>query len=365
MYVKENWALFVEGTEIKWTFGDPSVEFQKIAMNFLIGLGTLGEELFGEGIASITFDLRKYTGLKASEIFIVSLKDRFLLIISDPTTTLLLIAAQGGIPNDIKDLMTAVLVGQASVLYASSISEVSQKSKRLIEKKFQDIILDINDKYLENDLIHTIVGKSGSNFSILTFEDCLLLHFHLRKQLEPENSSETSSWCLISQLGGGNIPFSFNIDKGDDIIIGGYFAAIIEFISTLFGTKPKLISFGSTHIRKVRFVYGGDYFMAIDTSFMIDLLLRRRFQKRFFETSYSIIKDMSSGIKELIIEEIVQFNEMKLSQMSAEALLDAYFGEGTEEIELSFGGGKENLELLRDERMNQVLRVWGKYLTDL
>ena len=188
-------------------------------------------------------------------------------------------------------------------------------------------------------------------------------HFYLRKQAEPTEYLPETSWCLISEVGGGNIPFSFNIKE--DIIIGGYFAAIIEFISTLFGgTKPKYISFGSTQIRRVRFVYGGDYFMAIDASFMIDLLLRRQFQKQFFETSYSIIKDMSVGIKELIIEEILEFSKKKLNYLSAELLLDTYFGEGSEDLELSFGDGSE-VDLLREERMNQVLRVWGRFLIDL
>ncbi|MHA2246098.1 MAG: hypothetical protein ACXADY_14135 [Candidatus Hodarchaeales archaeon] len=361
--MRENWALFIEGTKIKWTFGDPSIEFQKITMNFLLGLGNFGEELFGEGIASITFDMRKYSGLKASEIFIVSLKDRFFLIISDPATTLLLITIKGGIPQDIKEIMTAVLVGQASIHFASSISDIDQKGERQIEKKYRDIILDINEKYLENDLINTIVEKSGCNFSILTFEECLLLHFHLRKQIEPTDYHDSSSWCLISHEGGGDIPFSFNIEN--DLVIGGYFSAIVGFIYTLFGSNPKYITFGSTHIRRVRFVYGEKYFMAIDTSFMIDLLLKRQFQKRFFETSYSIIKDMSSGFKELIIEEIIQFNEQKLRDLKAETLLDTYVGEGSEDLKFSFGEGMENLELLREERMNQVLRVWGRYLSNL
>ncbi len=361
--MKENWALFVEGTEIKWTFGDPSVEFQKIAMNFLLGLGNFGEELFGEGIASITFDLRKYSGLKASEIFIVSLKDQFFLIISDPATTLLLIAIQGGIPFDVKEIMTAVLVGQASILYANSISDLGQKGKQQVEKRYQDLILDINEEYLKDDLINTIVGQSGSNFSILTFEECLLLHFYLRKQIETSNYLESPSWCLISHEGGGEIPFSYNIDNA--LVIGGYFAAIVGFISTLFGSNPKYISFGSTHIRRVRFVYGEEYFMAIDASFMIDLLLKRQFQKQFFETSYSIIKDMSAGIKELIVDEMIQFNEQKLTDLKAETLLENYIGEGSEDLKFSFGEGMENLELLREERMNQVLRVWGKYLSNL
>ncbi|WP_455463937.1 hypothetical protein, partial [Candidatus Hodarchaeum mangrovi] len=61
MIGKENWAIFVEGIEIKWSFGKPSEEFQEIIVNFLKGLGQLGKEMFGEGIASISFDLKKYS----------------------------------------------------------------------------------------------------------------------------------------------------------------------------------------------------------------------------------------------------------------------------------------------------------------
>ncbi|MHA2225685.1 MAG: hypothetical protein ACXAC8_10805 [Candidatus Hodarchaeales archaeon] len=364
MNINENWALFIERTEVKWTFGNINLEFQNIVSNFVIGLGNLGEELFGEGIASINFDLRKFSGFKASEIFIVTLQDQFILLISDPSTTLLLIDSQGGIPDDIKEMMTAVLVGQASILYANMISEVDQDRKNLVEKLFQDIILDINDSYLKEEILQTIVGRSGSNFSILTFEECLLLHYYLRKYAVPASEYLTpSGWCLISHTGGGEVPFSFNID--DDLVISGYFSAIIGFIHSLFDSKPKSIAFGSTQIRRVRFVYGKQYFMAIDASFMIDLLIKRQFQKEFFETSYKIIKDMSVGIKELIIEEIQIYNEQKMTQLSAESLLENYIGEGTEDLKLSFGDGDENIGLLREERKNQVLRVWGRFLSNL
>jgi len=123
--VAEHWALFVEGTKVKWHFGNPSSEFIEVVSNFLMGLGKLGKELFGtEGIASIIFDRRGHAGLKASEIFIVSLEEKFFLIISDPSVTLLLIAAEGGIPEDIQIIMKAVLVGQASILYSNMVAEV-------------------------------------------------------------------------------------------------------------------------------------------------------------------------------------------------------------------------------------------------
>ncbi len=364
MDVNQHWGLFIERNEIKWSFGSPSMEFQTVVLNFITGMGKFGKELFGEeGIASIHFDLKKYSGMKASEIFIVSLQDQFFLIVSDPAVTLLLINAGEGIPFNIKEIMKAVLVGQASILYANSISDANLKKKELIDKQLRDIILDINEKYLEDDQIYTIVGKSGSNFSLLSFEECVMFHLYIRRQSEKTDFRAASSWCIISDLNGGDIPFSFNMV--DEISYGGYFSAIISLIDGLFESKPKYIAFGSSRISKLRFVYGNEYFMAIDTSFMTDLLLQRKFQNYFFDTSYKTIKDLAEGMKVLIIEEILQFSEEKLDQMSTEALLDRYVGEGIGQLELFIGGKKENIELLRDERKNQVLRVWGKLLLEL
>jgi hypothetical protein len=56
---------------------------------------------------------------------------------------------------------------------------------------------------------------------------------------------------------------------------------------------------------------------------------------------------MSKGIKALIIEEILLYNEMKLKDLTVENLLDTYIGED------------ESLELSQDERM---IRIWGKML---
>ncbi|NHJ02884.1 MAG: hypothetical protein EAX86_12175 [Candidatus Heimdallarchaeota archaeon] len=362
MQIDDNWAMFVEGKEVKWTFGDITSELQDIILNFLIGLGKFGQELFGEGIASISFDRRMHTGYKTSEIFIVSLHEEFYLIISDPETTLLLINNKGGVPEDIREIMTAVLVGQASVLYASSVDNLLPQEKESLEKHFRDIILDVNPNYLVDEKINMIIGKSGSNFSMLSFDECLLFHFFLRKHTQETSYFTSSNWCLISHIDGGDIPFSYNTE--DDILLGGYFSAIIGLIDKLFESKPKMIAFGSTEVRRLRFVYGKRFFMAIDSDFLIDLLLTRRFQSEFFETSYSVIKDISQGIKELIVEEIVTFNERYFKQYTAESLLDLFLGEASEELELFFGEEKENLELLREERKNQVLKVIGRLLLD-
>ena len=347
MRIRENWALFVEGTEVKWTFGEPSPEFLEIVSNFLMGLGNLGKELFGEGIASIQFDLPQHVGIKSSEIFIVSLEDQFFLIISDPAVTLLLINAEGGIPDEIKVILKAVLVGQASILYANAVSDdIDDETKENIDTQFQNVLLDINEKYIEGDLINTIVGQFGTNFSILTFEECLMLHYYLRKHAERTQVAKPAGWAMIANLEGWEVPLAYNLTK--EGIWAGFFSAIIGFIHSLFESKPRSITFGSTAIHKLRFVYGKKYyFMAIDTSFVSDLLLQKKFQTELFNTSYAILKDMSVGIKSLIIEEILAYNEDKLNELSVETLLDTYIGED------------ETLELSQDER---VIRIWGKLL---
>ncbi len=342
---QENFALFVEGTEVKWTFGRPNQEFLETVSNFLMGISSLGKEFFGEGIASITFDRKKHTGIKASEIFIVSLEDQFFLIISDPAVTLLLIQAQGGIPDDIKVIMKAVLVGQASILYANAVTDADDESKTIIDKHFQDILLDLNDRFVNEGLINSIVGEYGSNFSILTFEECLLLHYYLRKHAERKSYAAPSGRAMIANLEGWSIPLSYGITR--EGVWSGFFAAIIGFIQSLFESKPKYISFGSTEIHKLRFVYGKTFFMALDTGLVSDLLLIKEFQNLLFGLSYAVLKDMSIGIKQLIIEEIQSYSEDKLNELSVETLLDTYVGED------------QTLDLTIDER---VLRIWGKLL---
>jgi len=126
MKVDPNWFLFVEEKEIRWSFGNPDEEFKSFVINFLTGLAQIGEEVFGEnGVASIEFDLKKKSQILSSELFIVNLSHKFYLIMSDPSTTMKMLNQQGGIAPEVEEIMSAVLVGQAAILYATSISEVS------------------------------------------------------------------------------------------------------------------------------------------------------------------------------------------------------------------------------------------------
>ena len=107
MQIDSNWALFVEDKEVKWSFGNPDDEFLIFVVNFLTALSQIGEELFGQhGIAQIEFDIpRRNQGFLSAEVFIVSLMNKFFLIMSDPTVTLKLIETSGGIAQEVQDIM--------------------------------------------------------------------------------------------------------------------------------------------------------------------------------------------------------------------------------------------------------------------
>ena len=161
------------------------------------------------------------------------------------------------------------------------------KMKNGYEKILSEfIILDINERYLDNNLLDNIVGIAGSNFSILSFQELLLLHYYLRKHAERTSLIQTQGWAIIANLDGFEIPFSYNLTNQG--IWAGFFSAIVGFIQSLFDSKPKYISFGTTYIHKLRFIFGKNYFMAIDTGFTSDLLLIKDFQRKFLSTPFAI-----------------------------------------------------------------------------
>ncbi|MHA1940647.1 MAG: hypothetical protein ACXAB2_12180 [Candidatus Hodarchaeales archaeon] len=319
MQVEPNWFLFVEDKEIRWSFGNPDDEFKAFVLNFLLGLSQIGEEIFGEnGVASIDFDLRRKSRTHSSEIFIVNLSDRFFIIMSDPSTTMKLIKQQGGLAKEVKEIMSAVLVGQAAILYAQGISEVSQEEGEILEIIWQDIIVDISEEYSKN--ISTIVSANSSNFSMLSFEDLLFLHYALRKQPELIKQISPKGWALVSHYSGGAIPLEHNMEW-DAVVLAGYLGIIISFITALFDSKPKKLAFGTNTVQSLSFINGkNDYFIAIDSPFT-KMVLDPEFQSKFFQLEKKIILDLEFTLRTRIIEEILTANTEELEKQDLNSLL--------------------------------------------
>ncbi|MHA2247329.1 MAG: hypothetical protein ACXADY_20450 [Candidatus Hodarchaeales archaeon] len=321
MKVDPNWALFVESKSVKWSFGNPDNEFLTFVVNFLTALSQIGEELFGQhGIAQITFDVKKRAGFRSTEIFVVSLENKFFLIMSDPGTTMKLIDSLGGIAKEVEEIMSAVLVGQAAMLYAQCITELPDEETRdYFESIWQNIILDLSDDYSEVD---KIVGKSTSNFSILPFKDLLFLHYYIRKQPELTRPLSPKGWGLVSHMSGGEIPLEFNVEK-DSVILAGYLAIIISFLTTLFDSKPKNLIFGTSFIQSLSFIHGEDYFLSIDAPF-IELISNSEFHEDFSNMNDSVLKDLEESLKKRITEEILTIQTQELEAMDIETLLTKY-----------------------------------------
>ena len=321
MQVDPNWAIFVESKSVKWSFGNPDDEFLTFVTNFLTALSQIGEELFGQhGIAQINFDVKKRAGFRSSEVFVVSLENKFFLIMSDPSTTMKLIDAHGGIAHEVQEIMSAVLVGQAAMLYAQHITEADEETRDYLESIWQNIIIDISDSYTED--IDKIVGKSASNFSMLSFEDLLFLHYYLRKQPELTRPLSPKGWGLVSHMSGGEIPLDFQVEK-DPVVLAGYLAIIISFLMTLFDSKPKSLVFGTNNIQSLSFVHGEEYFLSIDAPFS-ELSMDEEFYSGFFSMNNTVLEDLGESLKKRITEEILALKTQELESMDIKTLLDNY-----------------------------------------
>lgn len=320
MKVDPNWFLFVEEKEIRWSFGNPDEEFKGFVINFLAGLAQIGEEIFGEnGVASIEFDLPKKSQVLSSEIFIVNLSNKFFIIMSDPSITMKMLNQQGGIAPEVEEILSAVLVGQAAILFGTSISEVSSDDESSkIKKVWQNIILDISAKYTDD--IDKIVSSNSSNFSRLAFEDLLFLHYHLRKQLELGKIVSPKGWSLVSHYSGSEIPLEHNMEW-DAVVLAGYLGIIISFITALFNSKPKTLTFGTHTVQTLCFINGkDDYFIAIDSPFT-KLILESEFQTKFFALQEEVITDLHDALRKRIIEEILAANAEELENQNLVSLL--------------------------------------------
>ncbi|MFX1507969.1 MAG: hypothetical protein ACFFDC_17920, partial [Promethearchaeota archaeon] len=165
-------------------------------------------------------------------------------------------------------------------------------------------------------------GKSASNFSMLSFEDLLFLHYYLRKQPELTTPLSPKGWALVSHMSGGEIPIDFHVEK-DPVVLAGYLAIIISFLMSLFDSKPKSLVFGTNNIQSLSFVHGEEYFLAIDTPF-IELALDLDFYQNFFDMKADVLEDLKDSLKKRITEEILISQTQELEAMNVNTLLETY-----------------------------------------
>ena len=191
----KNWALFIESDKVQWAFGleegsnkslsasktnnlEPNEqnEFQKTTVNFIQSLQAIGRELYSEGVASIKLENPTRSNLAVNEIFIVNLSDQFFFIISDLEVTTKLIDLTEEIPFEVEQVICAVLVGQAAILYSTLIID-QEKFKFEIDDVYKNILRQIEvDK---NHDLNDLVDRGRCSLSPLKMTELLLFHYYV------------------------------------------------------------------------------------------------------------------------------------------------------------------------------------------
>ena len=297
-----NWALFIEIDQVKWSFGidESSQEFLDTTVRFIQSLQAIGRELYEQGVASIKLERPAQDLLNTHEIFIINLSDQFFFIISDLPVSVRLIH-EDIIPYELMQIICAVLVGQAAILY-SYLKEEETKRSYSTDDIFSSILRTIGIKHNLDDL----VSDGRCSLSSLNFQELLLFHYLLRNHFEnefiiQETTKRSSSWAIMVDKDGLDIPIAYLSPK-DPLILGNFLGAIYSYVQALFGVKPAVLVFGGYELIYLSFFGGKNYFLAVSNPIAL-------FQDTMFnELCKSIPQtkwiDLVPAIKEYLVKQI-------------------------------------------------------------
>lgn len=309
----KNWAMFIESDKVQWSFGlnaqsdledgedkylGEQNEFQKTTVNFIQSLQAIGRELYSEGVASIKLENPTNSSLMLNEIFIVNLSDQFFFIISDIQVTTKLIDLVEKIPFEMEQLICAVLVGQAAILYSSIIIDQS-KFNFDIDDVYKNILrqIEVDKRHDLNDL----VDRGRCSLSPLKMTELLLFHYLLRNFLEEHFLKMSSeAWAIMVDKNGTDIPLSFLPPK-DPYLLGNFLGVIYSYVQGLFGVQPSAIVFGGIELIFLQFFGGGkNYFLAASNPKL--LVQNETFIELLQRVPNKKVVDVLNSIKNFIID---------------------------------------------------------------
>jgi hypothetical protein len=326
--VVKHFAFFIEGDEVKWTYGFPQdsavsedeIHFQKTTVHFIQSLQSIGRELYSEGVASIKLDKpsEAHTSLVTlNELFIVNLSDQFFFIISDLEVTSRLIKTVE-IPFEVEQIITAVLVGQAAILYATLLTEQDKydyDTDRIFRRIL--ILLEIDKRY---DLAN-LVDKGRCSLSPLDITELLLFHYMLRNYLESSKirvSLSANPWAIMVDKSGTDIPLSWQPPK-DPHVLGNFLGAIFSYVQGLFGVRPSTITFGGHEIIILQFYGGQKYILAVSNP--QSLFINPNFLFSIKEIPPLKFEDIKIAVKRFLIDYLLEKLAKSLSSTEFDEIL--------------------------------------------
>jgi hypothetical protein len=305
----KHWALFIEIDQIKWSFGiQENEEFKNTTVGFIQSLQAIGRELYEQGVASIKLDASQPDLFSTKEIFIVNLSDQFFFIISDLQVTSKLIFETTTIPFEVEQIINAVLIGQAAIIY-SFLKENEYNANYSTDDIFRDLLTSMKLSY---DL-DFLVANGRCSLSPLNFQELLLFHYLLRNYFESSlrtsSLEKRDSWAIMVNKDGTDIPLSYLSPK-DPLLLGNFLGAVYSYTQALFGVKPSALVFGGSDLIFLQYFGGKNYFLCAsnpETIFndetFLEILQSVQVQKRL---------DISPAIKEFLILTLSKYYEEEL-----------------------------------------------------
>lgn len=236
-----NWAILSADNEVKWHFGDIAGERLLQTLYFVNALGKLGAEILGQVIGVIRLRYPRPHPTQAREIMVVSLMDKYNIVISDPLVTTRLMSQIEADSDPIPpfDDMRSILAGGASVIYSLFYSHEEVLDRQVVDSLFKEAVNAVT--YKED----VFVGEGACSFSALSLEELLFFHALLKELFESYYSVMVPGqpWGIISSMSGAELYLSFD-PPVDAALISSFSSVIANYTRFLFEAYPARLIFG-------------------------------------------------------------------------------------------------------------------------
>ncbi len=289
------WAILFNGYEPIWSFGEGlSEEIILYIYGLVTSLREFGNKWTGAEITTITLGDSHHPSINNPTIMIVQAGKEISLVISEPQTTVHLLAREE-IPVEVEGALQGVLVGNALQLYSKYFSGIYDQYSAYIDMVFER-------SFEAAGLGHKASVKDGhSDFSRLNLIELLLFHVHLRMLLERTNPTiQDDSWFLVAGKDGTPIPVYLGLLYDEAITLAAFLCTVYTYSRKVFGRPPHVLVFGQDQLTYLYFV-SGDQYLCFARQPRI-LIHDRRFYKAIEGLPDEIQGDVAEPLKYFLVE---------------------------------------------------------------
>jgi len=282
-----------------WSFGDIDEDKQEQTLDFINALSKLGYEIWDNDQAIGMIRLRYPTPhpSHAREIMIITLHNKFNIVISDPlvTTRLMTKIKFEDSHSQQYDNIRSILAGSASVFYSQFYSSSRLLEHSVVDKLFLEAIhaVTYNKK--------VTVGNGECSFSALTVEELLFFHALLKKLFESysysNNKIKSRPWGVVHSDSGAEVYLEHD-PPVDSALISAFSAVTAAYCNLLFSAQPARLVFG--------YDSGMEFITTKDNIFVINnpqkLLKLQKFIRKWKKVPDKVQMDLVPAMKSYFTE---------------------------------------------------------------